>query len=309
MKLVYFRGHVPNFGDELNACLWDRLLPAGFLDEDEDELFIGIGSILWDDYPSHARKYVLGSGYAGYKPAPDVHDGSWDVVFVRGPRTAQRLNLPSDKAICDSAILLRALDLPAPAQQIDVGFMPHYESLDRGLWREACRLAGVTLIDPTAPVEEVIASLRGTRLLVTEAMHGAIVADALRTPWVAALPINPGHHAKWQDWAGALSLDVRAHALRPSSLLELWIDLTGGRGDPHGRAGRASRSALAGPVNSALVHRAAARLRELARQEPQLSADSAIERATDRAMTALDGFVRARPARPAASSVRVEVKE
>lgn len=302
MKLVYFQGHVPNFGDELNAYMWDRLLPAGFLDENEAELFVGIGSILWDDYPKQARKYVLGSGYAGYKPAPDVHDGSWEIVFVRGPRTAQRLNISPDKAICDSAVLLRALDLPAPAPQIEVGFMPHYESLDRGLWREACRHAGIALIDPTAPVEEVIARLRGTTLLITEAMHGAIVADALRTPWIAALPINPGHHAKWQDWAGALSLDVRAHPLKPSSLLELWIDLTGGRGDPRGRAGRASRSALARPVNSLLVHRAAARLRELSRQEPQLSADSAIETVTDRAMAALDGFVRARSARPAASA-------
>src|SRR5690606_14810183 len=175
------------------------------------------------------------------------------------------LDIPPDKAIGDSAILLRALDLPAPAAQIDVGFMPHYESLDRGLWREACRLAGIALIDPTAPVEEVIARLRATKLLITEAMHGAIVADALRTPWVAALPINPGHHAKWQDWAGALSLDLRHHELKPSSLLELWVEATGGRGDPNGRAGRASRSALARPVNSALAHRAAARLRRLSR--------------------------------------------
>jgi hypothetical protein len=301
MKLVYFQGHVPNFGDELNAYMWDKLLPAGFLDEDESELFIGIGSILWDDYPKTARKYVMGSGYAGYKKAPNIADGSWDVVFVRGPRTAEKVGLPPEKAICDSAILLRAHELPSAGAPIDVAFMPHYESLDRGLWKEACRLAGIELIDPTEPVETIISKLRGTRLLITEAMHGAIVADALRTPWVAALPINPGHHAKWADWSGALNLDVRHHELKPSSMLELWVNLSKGRGDPNGRSGRLSRSALASPVNAILSRRAASQLRKLAQQEPQLSADAEIESVTDRALEALNGFVRRRSAKGVAA--------
>ena len=59
MKLVFFRGKVPNFGDELNLYVWPALLPAGFLDEDEDELFVGIGSIIGDHLPAHARKYVM----------------------------------------------------------------------------------------------------------------------------------------------------------------------------------------------------------------------------------------------------------
>ena len=99
MKLIYFKGHVPNFGDELNTYMWDKLLPAGFLDDRPDELFLGIGSIIFDTYPKQARKYVMGSGYAGYTSPPDLIDGSWDVIFVRGPRTAERLKLPAEKAI------------------------------------------------------------------------------------------------------------------------------------------------------------------------------------------------------------------
>src|SRR5690606_9365510 len=128
MKLTYFKGRVPNFGDELNTYLWPRLLPPGFLDEDDNELFLGIGSILWEHHPKEARKYVLGSGYGGYAPAPDVHDGTWNVIFVRGPRTAARLGLPSSKGICDSAILLRKIDLPPAAEDVGVAFMPHYHS-------------------------------------------------------------------------------------------------------------------------------------------------------------------------------------
>ena len=294
MKLIYFRGHVPNFGDELNLYLWDRLLPPGFLDENEEELFLGVGSILWDSLPRTARKYVMGSGYAGYTALPDVHDGSWDIVFVRGPETARMLGLPPQKAICDSAILLRALELPAAAAPCDVAFMPHYESLDRGLWEEACRVAGIPLIDPRGDVEVIISRIRGARMIITEAMHGAIVADALRTPWVAVKPINPGHHQKWRDWSGALAMEVRFRDLRPSSLMELYVGLTGGRGDPNGRAGKLSRSFWARPANKVLVRRAAAQLQRLAGAEPQLSEDRQVAGATERALDALHAFVHSR---------------
>ncbi|WEX08172.1 polysaccharide pyruvyl transferase family protein [Chelativorans sp. AA-79] len=295
MKLVYFRGHVPNFGDELNTYMWQHLLPANFLDEDESELFIGIGSILWDTFPRTARKYVMGSGYAGYTGLPDVHDGTWDIVFVRGPQTARLLGIAPEKAICDSAVLLRALQLPAPAPAFDVGFMPHFESLDRGLWEEACKLAGISLIDPRDDVEKVISQIRGARMIITEAMHGAIVADALRTPWVAVKPINPSHRAKWQDWSGALSHEVRFSDLLPSSLVEFYIGMTGGRrGAANGRVGRLGRSALARPLNKLFTHRAAAHLQRMARTEPQLSRDEHVSGVTERALAALDGFVRSR---------------
>ena len=129
-------------------------------------------------------------------------------------------------------------------------------------------------------------------MLITEAMHGAIVADALRTPWVAALPINRHHHHKWSDWAESLSIDLHSHRLRPSSLMELYVGFSGGRGKVEGRAGRISRSRLLRPANRILTQLAAERLRMLATLEPQMSRDDRIEEATERAIAAVDGFVR-----------------
>jgi succinoglycan biosynthesis protein ExoV len=294
MKLVYFRDRVPNFGDELNTYVWPALLPPGFLDDDESELFVGIGSILGDHLPRQARKFVVGSGHAGYRGIPDMDDGTWQVLFVRGPRTAELLGLPAEAAICDSAVLLRAMDrLPAPADNIGIAFMPHYQSLERGLWVEACRLAGITLIDPTGPVETVLARLRGARLLITEAMHGAIVADALRVPWVAARPLFWGHHRKWLDWSEAVGVDLSFHALRPTTLIELYVLLTG-RGGNEGRALAISRSRLSALPNRVLTHMAASNLQALARQPPQQSPDARIAEVTERAMGALDSLIRRR---------------
>ncbi len=295
MKLVFFRGKVPNFGDELNLTVWPALLPKGFLDEDASELFVGIGSIIGDHLPGKARKFVMGSGYAGYMGLPDVHDGTWDIRFVRGPNTAKILKIDPKLSICDSAILLRAMDLPAPDPSVGVAFMPHYESLERGNWASACRQAGITLIDATDPVEKVLSQIRGARLLITEAMHGAIVADALRTPWIGAKPIYGGHHRKWLDWAGALDFEVRLHTLKPTSMLEAYIERTG-RGGALGRVGRLNASALGILPNRILTGIAAAHLSAMSRLEPQLSRDSAIISVTDRAREAVDSFVRSRQA-------------
>jgi succinoglycan biosynthesis protein ExoV len=298
VKLTYFRNTPPNFGDELNAILWRQLLPEGFLDEDEGELFLGIGSILWDHLPRAPMKHVMGSGFGGYTAPPDAHDGSWNVVWLRGPVTAERLKLDPRLAICDSAILLRATALPPPAPVVDTVFMPHFESAIRGDWQRACELAGIGYLDPRDDAETLLARMRGARLVITEAMHGAIVADALRVPWIGIVPFFPQHRAKWEDWSQSLGFSLRSAQLPPSNLLETYTLLTGKPGK--GRRSRALFKAWpAAPVNMALVHRAAARLRRLAETvEPQLSPDAEIKRATERSLEALDRFVKARVSAP-----------
>ena len=155
------------------------------------------------------------------------------------------------------------------------------------------RLAGIQLIDATQPVETVLAQIRGAKLLITEAMHGAIVADALRTPWIGARPIYSGHHMKWLDWSGALDIDLRMHDLRPTSVLELYISMTG-RGGGKGKAGRINKSPLARIPNWFLTHNAAKHLQSMAKIEPQLSRDAKIAEVTERAQDAVATFVQSR---------------
>lgn len=301
MKLTYFEGDPPNFGDELNAWIWDALLPPGFLDNDADTLFLGIGSIIQDVYPANANKVVVGSGFAGaYSALPDVNDGTWDFRFVRGPETCRKLGIDPGLAITDAAVLLRAVDLPDPATGIGVAFIPHYESVERGNWQAVCDLAGVHFIDPTRPSRDVLAELRGADLVICEAMHGAIVSDAMRTPWIGVQTMHHVHRGKWFDWAASLGIDYRPQTLAPSNGREFWAYHTGRWGSgPRARAVFGSRAFA--PVDFAIRYASAASLRKLAKAEPQLSSDLAIETATQKAVAAVDGLVRDYAPRQSAS--------
>lgn len=298
MKLTYFHGDEPNFGDEINAFLWDDLLPAGFLDDDGADLFLGVGSIIWNDLPRAPVKHIIGSGYGGYTDPPDVSQDDWSIAWVRGPLTAATLGIDPSLAITDAAVLLRAIELPAADPDVGVAFMPHFQSVQRGNWAKVCALAGMTYLDPRADPMRLIAQIKGADLVVSEAMHGAIVADALRTPFVPITPSHASHRAKWLDWSQSMGLDLSANPAPPSSVRDWYIKTTGLRG-----AGRTSRAVLdhrlLKPLHDVVARQAADKLTAIVRSTtPCLSDDLRIEDVTSRCLEALDGFVRRH--RPAA---------
>jgi succinoglycan biosynthesis protein ExoV len=279
VKLEYFKGEQPNFGDELNSWLWPQLLPS-FFDNDPRVIFLGIGSILANTFDPEAKKIVFGTGFSStYRQAPNVHGGDWDVFFVRGPRTARALGIPESFGIGDAAILLRALNVQFRREPRYVGFMPHWESMPRGNWQAACKLADIRLIDPRAPVEHVLTEILGCEVLITEAMHGAIVADTLRVPWVPVLPIDSIHRGKWLDWAEPLCLQLTPHRLWPSSLNEASLATIRRPFLSRIIAGLSLRP-VAGLTGAMITYAAAHRLSLLANRDPCLSADRRIEQAT-----------------------------
>ena len=285
MKMYFYRGRRPNFGDELNVWLWPRLLP-GFFDDDERELFIGVGSTLFDFLPRESRKIVFGAGYGGYTAVPAI-DERWRFYFVRGRLTAAALGLDAGLGVGDAAILVRS-SVARPARKAHrISFMPHWESAADGQWSEASRAAGIHYIDPCDTVENVLTQIQESEVLVAEAMHGAIVADALRVPWIAVRPIQSPNRAKWHDWASALDLTLRWARVSPSNALELAMSLTGRRKRHAGRI-RARGQRLRAIASGAFKELAARSLARVASREPSLSSDAAIDRAHTRMLEALD---------------------
>jgi succinoglycan biosynthesis protein ExoV len=299
MKLYHWRGDARNFGDELNTLLWPSLLPD-FFDDDPREIFLGIGSVLDSRHRRDARKVVAGAGYGGYEAAARI-DRSWTVHWVRGPRTAHRLGLHPSSGIGDPAslidrALLAELLQPGPAPPCGtggaIGFMPHFETAARGAWQRVATLAGITFIDPRDDPRAVLAAIAGCRLLLSEALHGVIVADALRVPWIAVSPFAPIHTAKWQDWSEAMSIAIDFAVLPPSSFAEqLRVAGLGERQIGRTLLDRGERR-LQGVAADRFADRAAAALRRAAEAPQHLTDSHALDRSRDRMHTALNAVRR-----------------
>jgi hypothetical protein len=278
VKLYYYRGRGPrpNFGDYLNVWMWPQLLPD-FFDDDDRSLFLGIGSILYDFLPRASQKVVFGAGYGGYTALP-VIDERWRFYFVRGRWTAEKLGLDASLAIGDAAILVRSCAVPRPQKTHKVSFIPHWESARDGEWPAISRVAGVNYIDPCAEIEDVMEDIVASELVVTEAMHGAIFADALRVPWVPIRPLRASHRSKWLDWASALNLKLQFTSTSPSNAFELGLTLVG-RNQKYARWLRARATTLRAVGIDAFKDRATKSLIAATRGPAHLSSDDAIERA------------------------------
>jgi succinoglycan biosynthesis protein ExoV len=216
MKLVYARIKNGNFGDDLNPWLWQRALP-GYLNADPGSYFFGIGTILREKYvreiPAAARKVVFGSG-AGYGAAPKV-DRSWTIYCVRGPLTARVLGIDASLAITDPAILAVDYLKDLNVQRECCGFIPHHKTAENSNWRAVCEAAGLRYINPEQKPEEVMRQIAGCRSVIAESMHGAILADAFRVPWMPVVLSRGILPFKWCDWSASLGINYRPAVIRP----------------------------------------------------------------------------------------------
>jgi succinoglycan biosynthesis protein ExoV len=210
--LYYCKVPRGNFGDDLNPWLWSRLAPE-VCDEGNPTLFVGIGTILSHRIPAEPVKFVFGSGWAGSR-LPTIDD-RWLIYCVRGPLTAARLALAPELAIADSAILVRSVSLPEQKKCHPVSFMPHHWSMAAANWRALCERAGIHCIDPGTGVDRILLEIQQTELLLAEAMHGAIVADALRVPWIPVRVDRRFQEFKWRDWTQSIGVPFNPASIPP----------------------------------------------------------------------------------------------
>lgn len=204
MKLYYYIDKHGNFGDDLNPWLWSRLIPD-LIDDDDSEIFVGIGTLLNNNIPAGPRKIVFGAG-VGYGSALPKVDEKWKFYCVRGPLTAARLGLPSEYAITDPAALASAVFRANGPKRTGTAFIPHHMSAWNLDWERVCRDVGIRYIDPRKDVDTVLGEISGSSAIIAEAMHGAILADSFRIPWMPVVLYDHILQPKWHDWAGSLAM-------------------------------------------------------------------------------------------------------
>jgi succinoglycan biosynthesis protein ExoV len=217
MKLYFYKGK-KNFGDSLNLWLWEKLMP-GTLDNDERVAFVGIGTLLNDLLPQKTpratQRVIFGTG-VGYGNSILKLDESYKIYCLRGPLSAQALGCKDELGITDGAALIRRVFISTLPKKYQFSYMPHHQLAGTG-WAQVCQELGFGYIDSRWDVEEVLSLLSQTEVVLAEAMHGAIVADALRIPWVPVSTNSDILAFKWQDWCASVRV-----AYQPSYMETLY---------------------------------------------------------------------------------------
>lgn len=218
MKLFYYHEKSGNFGDDLNAWLWDALLP-GWQEWDTDVTLIGVGTILNAelDLPQ-SMKLVIGSGY-GYGDAPDIGpNASWDIRSVRGPETARQLGLSASLGIIDPAIMISQLDEFKDIEKDGKAplFVPHHSNVDRHPWERICGKLGIEYLSPKLNDKLVIRKIAAAPLVIAESMHAAIIADTFRVPWIPVDISGTFNYFKWNDFAKSVDVELRVEKFFPA---------------------------------------------------------------------------------------------
>jgi succinoglycan biosynthesis protein ExoV len=201
-----------NFGDELNLWLWPKEL-GSLIDSCSSVTLVGIGTVLSNKLERFSEIAVCGAG-AGYGSVDRSRLKGW-AYSVRGRLTADRLRLPEAVGIVDPGVLV-SRHTQRPAQtRTEVAYMPHAFEVARAgsMLKTICTDNGIRLIDPCDDVPTVIDQINTCRLLVTEAMHGAIVADSLRIPWCPVVTSGGILQFKWQDFCDSVGLQYRARRI------------------------------------------------------------------------------------------------
>lgn len=218
MKLEYCKNGNLNVGDDLNHWLWPKLLPQLF-DEDNEQVFLGVGTLLTEKRMvrqlSRAKTVNILSSGAWDSRAPK-RASHWKVYGVRGYRTAKWIGVKPSLAVGDGAYLLRQFFAPQPTLTKEptlTGFVPHHRSEDFVDWELVCHFAGLKLITPRQHIESFTRQLSECQLIVSEAMHGAIIADALRIPWRPITYSPSFQRDKWFDWAEFMGVNLEFRSL------------------------------------------------------------------------------------------------
>jgi hypothetical protein len=215
MQLSYHQG--ANVGDAINPLIFGFYLGEEFFDDLDDVSLLGIGSIIGLKSGLAGKKLVFSSGLGGgdpatYGAAPIIGE-DWDVRAVRGPLTACALNLPEQTAVVDGAYLVRDT-LPRLIGSVPgrVGFIPHHMSLGFFVdWDRVCEEAGLFFLDVRLQPLEFMERLWSCESVLSEAMHGAIFADAYGIPWMPLRLYGHINEFKWNDWWASVDLAPVSH--------------------------------------------------------------------------------------------------
>ncbi|MFM8953980.1 MAG: polysaccharide pyruvyl transferase family protein [Planctomycetaceae bacterium] len=189
----------PNFGDDINPTFFGMVSGqcTRFASDRRRPHLLGAGSILERAVPASV---VCGSGLlqpprGQIRPEPTL-------VAVRGERSLAAFAPRGDVFLGDPVILVDAWVARGEIRH-RFGLVPHVRSVPR--WRQL-NSRSLHLIDPGLPPWQVVEEIAACETVLSQSLHGLIVADALGVPnvWVAPSSDMVGDRFKFDDYFSTL---------------------------------------------------------------------------------------------------------
>lgn len=221
MKIYAYQAPHGNLGDDLNHWLWTRVLQPEFLQR--PGVFMGIGSVIHPDHfrrlPEDRPLYIFGAGCRSAQNPFEGVDIQRRTVMVRGPLSAQALNLSQDYAGLDAAYALQFTDeydqLRSLPKKHALTLIPYFRSgpLVHYPLVSALKRWNILRSDRYGTIPHALQTIAESQLILTESLHGAILADALRVPWMRLWYYleRPADREtaefKWADWQQSLGIE------------------------------------------------------------------------------------------------------
>lgn len=186
----------PNFGDDINPSFFGELLghKVRLISEKSAPHFLGMGSIL---ERATSTSIVLGSGFLSPPTPASIEAGK--VVAVRGALSAAGLKYPSNALFGDPMVLLPDILPLRYDREGPVGVVPHITDVARA---RAMNMGNVKIIDPADDPWNVVKQIAGCSRILSQSLHGLIVADALHVPnvWLEPSASMKGGRFKFDDY-------------------------------------------------------------------------------------------------------------
>ena len=155
---------------------------------------------------------VWGTGLISSNPPKET---PLRIHAVRGPKTREVLlkeGISCPPVYGDPALLISSFYKSKVKKKFDIGIVPHY--IDKNLpWVKYVSYAsGVTVIDITSGVSNVIDRVNECRMIASSSLHGLIVADAYDIPsvWIELSKKLSGGRFKFLDYIESVGKVDRA---------------------------------------------------------------------------------------------------
>lgn len=211
---LFWHVGTPNFGDDINPGLFSLIAdrPMRLRTNRDRPHFLGMGSIL---EKATAHSTVLGSGFL--RTPVDKVSTAARVVAVRGRLSREALGAGDEILLGDPMVLLDQVFRPAPTKRHALGVVPHVSEV-AAIRRIAP--AGLRVIDPSDSPWKVIEAIASCERIMSQSLHGLIVADALGVPnlWLAPSGSMAGGEFKFHDYFSTLDAAKTPHVVTASLL-------------------------------------------------------------------------------------------